>query len=915
VAWLSKLWNTLRSRSLQDDLDEELRLHLDLRTQELERSGMSAQDARAAAMRQFGNAALHTERMRIMDVAGWLETFFNDLRYGLRQFRRNPVFTAMAVLSLALGVGANAAIFSVMNDMLLKALPVRDPQQLVSLTNPDEAGLWIGTADGERSIISYPEFLELRGRLTTLSSLCAAQSWLAKWQVRISGGQMEPVRGRLVSEEYFSVLGIEPAIGRVFSGEDAVGPGKDPYAVISYDFWQRRFGGRTDVLGTPIKLNSATLTVMGVAERGFKGETGGQNPDLWIPVLMQPFVDPGKDWLHEDPSHSLAKTIWLHAYGRMKPGSTLEKVKAEASVVFKGMMEAFYPPTLSPERKKEALSQYLVVHDARTGSFNGRAEFATQLKILLAVAGLVLLIAAANVANLLLARATARRREVGIRLAIGASRGRLFRQFLTESLLLSLLGGAAGLAVALGGARLLVRLLSDPEQPLSLALKLDWNVLGFTMVVTLLTSIIFGVAPSFRASHNVINPGMHEGYTETNPSRRFSLAKGLVVGQVALSLLLVIGSALFLRTLWALQTVPLGYPKEHLLQVGVDGETVGYKDQELAAFYRQIAARLQVLPGIRGVTYSELGLMTGGESNVHVEVEGFTPQVDEDHESRYDLIAPGYFAVVGIPFLLGRDVAPQDAATSHRVCVINEELARRFFAGRSPIGRHLTATFGEERRSLEIVGVVKNARTRSLRAKIPQRFYVPVDQVVEGRKFAGSFIFEVRTASDPGSIVSAVRKAIADVNPDTPIDFATTMEEVIESRTVFPRMIARLCAMFGGLALLLAATGLYGLLSYAVTRRTSEIGIRMALGASRVSVVRMILRETSTLLALGLAVGLISALLSTRLVASELYGLSRFDPASFVFSAALLSVVALAAGYIPAARAARVDPVRALRHE
>ncbi len=915
MAWLNKLWNTIRPASLRRELDEELRLHLELRARDFERQGMSKEEARAEAARHFGNSTLQRERAREMDIAGWIETFFKDLRYAWRQLRRNPVFSIVAVLSLALGIGTNTAIFSVMNSVIFRSLPVRNPHELVMLTNPSESGSWSGMWDHERPWISYQEFLDLREHLTTLSGLCVAGSSLEEWQVRISGGEQEPMQGRLVSEEYFSVLAVQPAIGRVFQAQDATGPGKDPYAVIGYDFWQKRFAGSTDVLGTPIKLNGTTLTVIGVAAPGFKGETVAQNPDFWIPMMMQPSLYPGRDRLHEDPARSQEKIMWLHAFGRMKPEASLASVQAEVNVVFRGMMQAFYPSDLSPERKKEAFSQYLLVRDGRTGAFPGRDYVTSQLKIVLAVAGLVLLIACANVANLLLARATARQREVSVRLSIGASRLRLFRQFLTESLLLSGLGGAAGLLIALGASRILVQLLSRPDLPYDLPPTLDWNVLAFTAGITLLTGMLFGISPALRASRSNINVSLREsGPGVTHSGRRVNLAKVLVIGQVALSLILVVGAGLFLRTLWNLQAVALGYPKENMLQIQVDGMTAGYKQQALAGFYNEVADRMRTVPGVRGVAYSQLGLLNGGETRDPVEVAGYTPQRDEDRESRFDYISPGYFGVLRVPLLVGRDIGPQDTPTSQRVCVVNEAFAKHFLAGKEPIGRHFARNDDGKSIDAEIVGVVKDSRVTELRGKIPPRAYSPVNQAFLG-EIRGSVVYEIRTAGEPKSVLAAVRKTILAVNSDAPIEFSWSMEEILSHKTLGESQIARLCSIFGALALLLAATGLYGVLAYGVARRTNEIGIRMALGAGRDKIVGMVLGETAWLVAFGLIVGVIGSAASTHVIAAQLYGLSRMDPLTIAVALVLLSAVALVAGYIPAARAAKVNPVLALRHE
>ncbi|MCU1332562.1 MAG: hypothetical protein JWM08_1554 [Candidatus Angelobacter sp.] len=848
-----------------------------------------------------------------MPFAAWTEDLLKDLRYAVRQFSRNPVFTGVAVASLAVGIGANTAIFSVMNAALLKTLPVRDPQGLVMLTDPNQSGVSSGMSSGERGMLTYAEFAQLRDHATTLDGLCAAQSQMARTQVRIAGGQQEDARTRLVSEEYFSVLGIDPAIGRFFNRADAKSPGEDPYAVISYEYWQKRFGGNVSVLGTPIKMLGATLTVIGVAAPGFTGESVADKPDFWMPMMMQPLVMPGRDWLHEDLSKSIEKVMWLNAFGRLKPGVTQARAQTEIDVLFRGIIENGYPSTLDAETRKQALDQRIKLHDARTGTFGGRDDFAQQLRVLLWASVVVLLIACINVANLLLARATARTKEVGVRLSIGASRLRLVRQFLTESLMLSFLGGLAGLLLAWVASRGLVLLLSERREDFALAPRLDWHVLGFTIGVTLLTGILFGLAPALRGTRVNLNDTLRDSGRTTASGSKLNLAKGLVIVQVALSLLLVAGAGLFLRTLWNLQSVNLGYQKEHLLLVSADGVSAGYKDARLSFLWRDLTGRLRTLPGVQGASYSINGLFSGSESADEVDVEGFTPSKDKEKISRFDMVGPQYFSTVGIPLLLGRELGEQDNAKSPHVCVINEAFARLFFNGRNPIGRHVTEKFGTKKNVMEIVGVAKNARDHGLRGDVPPRFYIPADQGMDGpNEWA---IFEIRTAGDPEQMIASVRKTILSVNEDLPVEGARAVVASVDRTNAQPRMVARLCSIFGIMALLLAATGLYGVLSYGVARRTNEIGIRMALGAGKGRVIQMILRETGIMIVLGVVAGVIFTAIGVQLIKSKLFGLGALDPVTVLSAVGILTVVALIAGYVPAARAARVNPTQALRHE
>jgi predicted permease len=835
-----------------------------------------------------------------------------DLVYGARLLAKSPGFTTVAVLSLALGIGANTAIFSLIDTVLLKMLPVKDPNQLVALTDPSSSGTSIGTSHGERGILSTREFEALRDRTQSFSGMFASQSERDTNNASIDGKPLEELHTRLVSGGYFTVLGATTAIGRAFTAADERGPGSAPYAVISYEFWQRRFGGSLSALDSHIHIGKANLTVIGVAQRHFLGETVGEAPDMWIPLDMQPQVMPGRMWLEDDPAHIAEKVMWLHVIGRLKPGISRKQAQANVDVVFKQVVAEEFSKL--SQSQPDILKQNLKLHDAGAGVSSLRGDMADPLYVLMAVVALVLVIACANVANLLLARATARQKEMGVRLALGAGRARIVRQFLTESLMLSVAGGVLGSLLAVYGVRLLVALVGDRSGSVALDARPDLRVLLFTIGVSLLTGLVFGLAPAWKsAAVNVAGTLKEAGRGMTASSGKIGVGKILVVGQIALSVMLLIGAGWFIRTLRNLENVDLGYRRENLALVGVDFLSAGYSGKRLPVAYNEVRERLARIPGVRAVSYSQNGLFSGSESGDAISVEGYKAQKPQDLHARWDATGPDYFATAGIPILLGRGIGPQDVESAESVCVVNEAFAKFYFGSQNPIGKHVTDEFPDTRQTFTIVGVARDARDHSLRREIFRRFYLSAQQPLGG--FAPDMNYEIRTFGEPGAVLQTARKAILAYDPAIPIGSVQPFVTLLDGNLRQERIIAQLSGIFGGLALLLAAIGLYGVLSYAVAQRTNEIGIRMALGAERGTVVRMVLRETAVLIAIGLAAGVPASLACGRLIQSKLFGLKAADPVTLGAAVGIMIVVAIVSGYLPARRASRVDPLIALRYE
>jgi predicted permease len=842
-----------------------------------------------------------------------------DLRYAFRMLVKNPGFTAIAVITLALGIGANTAIFTVINSVLLSSLPVKDPQQLVVLSDPDAHGMSRGSEDGDRDLITYPEFQDFRDRNQVFSGVLAADSNTATLAVAVenSGPVSEgsPASIALVSGTYFPVLGVDAIIGRTFTADVDQVRDANPVAVISYAFWQSRFAGDRSVIGRHLRIRQTSYEVIGVAPSSFFGETVGNSPDLYVPLTMQAEIFPGQDWLSTE-KNPVEKTMWLQVLARLKPGVSIEQAKASINVTFQQYLQSQLGSGVPEGDRKNFLNQHIALVAGGHGASTLNSQFGQPLLILMGVVGLVLLVACANVANLLLARAASRQKEIAVRVAMGARPSRLFRQLLTESVLLAGIGGVIGLLLAQWADAILLKLVSGGPSPIPLNVQLDAKILGFTLGISLLTGVLFGLVPAFRAARvdlNSVLKGTSRGAVGTAAQGgRMPVGKILVVAQVALSLLLLIVAGLFVHSFQKLANVQVGYDHDHLMLFGLNPIESGYKGPAIAQLYKDLLDRIRAVPGVRAVSLSQNGLFSHSESGDQISIEGYAAKSGQEMEAAFDEVGPNYFSTVGIPVLVGREIGPQDGGNGQRVGVINQTMARYYFGDESPIGKRIWDEFPTNRTDFLVVGVVADAKYRSLSEKTPRRFYVPFFNPIGDATFAR---VEIRTSGDPSAVASAVREAVKETSAALPQIEIHTMNDLVSSSLTRDAMITKLAGFFGALAVLLACIGIYGIMAYAVAGRTSELGLRMALGAQRANILWLVLRESMLLVLIGVAIGLPAVYGAGKLISSLLFGLSPADPVALIAATALMFAVAAIAGYIPARRAAQTDPIVALRYE
>jgi predicted permease len=847
-----------------------------------------------------------------------MRSFGQDVRLGLRGLLKSPGFTFVAVLTLALGIGANTAIFSVLNAVLLRALPAEDPQRLVMLSNPEYHGISIGDSSGKRGMFAFSEFRDLLEKNQVFSGMLAVDSHVRRTDVTVAGARSsEPEHAdvAMVSGDYFKVLGIRPFLGRTFTAEVDRVQHANPVGVISYGYWKSRFAGADSIIGQKIRLRRTTFDIIGVAREGFSGETIGLSTDIWVPLTMQDEVFPGWTNFLDKPANPLQKILWLQVIGRLKPGVTLAQAQASINVTQRQIREADVA-NMSADRRREYLDSTIQLTDGSRGA-STLSEAIQPLQILMAVVGMVLLIACANVANLVLARGTARQREIAVRIALGASRVRILQQLLVESVLLAVAGGVFGFILAHWAAILLVSLVSTASDPTFLDLRPDARIFALTLGVSVLTGILCGLVPGLRAARQEINAtlsggakgslgrGAHDG--------RLPAGRILVAGQIAVSLAVLMVAGLFLRSFQSLTSQNAGFDHDHMLQFDLGFlEASGYKGPAIHRVHEELLARLATIPQAKGATLAFMGLFAGDDTGSNISLDGSTPKAGSETSVREDLVPAGHFAAIGQPVVLGREFTADDENSTQAVGVINQTFARKYFGNGNPLGKRVWYDH-DHPQSFAIVGVVGDAKHNSLREPAFPQFY---RRFFNAKGDEPSFCsFEVRYSGNPAAVTSAIRAAVREVAPRVPPVEIRTMNDLMGETLVTERAISRLTGIFGLLALALAAVGLYGVMSYNVTGRTNEIGIRMSLGAQPGDILKLVMREILILIGTGVGLGLPSIWAIKRIVGAQLFGITALDPLAISSAAFVLAAVAMLAGYLPARWASRVEPMRALHYD
>lgn len=908
MSWLRRLF---ARNHLESDMEKELRFHLETQVAEKMRSGIPESEARRLTRLEFGGIDQIKEDCRESRGTLWLEYCVQDIRFGLRQLRKSPGFTSIALLSLALGIGANTAIFTLVNAILLRPLPVQNPNELVLFGDGSTQGLTLSVPDGNWQLFSYSFFHDFRRQAASFSGIAAVNSNQFVSKASIAGSAYQTTHVDLVSGSYFSVLGVSAFLGRTIVESDDSAPGAGPVAVAGYAWFLRHFNGDPSALGKTIRIQSHDYTLVGVARPGFAGVTVGQSTDLWIPLSMEKEISPGQNGLDNKFSQSLC------LIGRLKPDVKPAQARAETNLLFKQIMRDYLGPNPSQKHIDDIAHAGVELTPGSRGVSPLRSEFSLPLKILMTIVALVLLIACANIANMLLARGVARTREIAVRMALGASRGRIVFQLLIESVLLSVAGAVAGVALAWKASALLLQMATPGPDPVPLNLAPDLPVLAFTLGLTVLTSLLFGCLPAFRATGFEFTPALKDGRGSSTVSARGALARSLIVGQIALSVLLLVVAGLFVRSLIHLISINTGFDKHNVLVFSLDSSTADlphHTPEEIRSVHlqEQIESRVQAIPGVQSDSFAFFTFNQGGWSDL-VLFQGIPRTPENSKDVFFNNVGNGFFSTMGIPLVAGRTFSAQDTQNSPKVAVINESMARRFFPNGSAVGhRFAVGESPDHPGEIEVIGVVKDAKYMALDEGSLLAAYFPCTQNVG---FYGSFAVRYAPGANRRQIISRVRSSIADINPNILVDSVSSLDEQVNHSIAAQSLIAQLTSFFGIIAVFLACIGTYGLLSYSVARRTSELGIRLALGAQSSMLLWLILRECLLLLVFGLAIGIPVSLASTGILKSLLYELSPLDP--MAISTAIVAVVAMtiAAAWLPARRATKISPIQALRAE